>query len=263
MSGPDRVPPLPVHVLAGLSGVVAPGTLERVVDSEGLGSAVTHWSPRDVLGGISVDAGIEGAAEVVASGLGAGVERIDLVAEGYTAPIAVRVAVALPDVVRSLVLIGPSGYARPVSGGIDVRPGTPGMPGVFDALTSGSPAADAALARLAVTTLPEARVDLTALDLVSRWWSSGAFDCVGDPNRQRELRGVRQPVQLVVGRDDAVAGPDSAFFLLRRLRNVQLRMIATSAHLVAVDDPDVLARVVRTFLGVSHEAEQLAPIGTG
>lgn len=102
-----------------------------------------------------------------------------------------------------------------------------------------------------------------AARMVAAWWSVGAFDSAGVSERHDDLRAVRQPVQLVWGRDDDWTGLDSAFFLLRRLRTVQLRVIPSCGHLVSLEAPRVLGRIVQTFLGLFAEPDPVTPPAGG
>jgi pimeloyl-ACP methyl ester carboxylesterase len=54
-------------------------------------------------------------------------------------------------------------------------------------------------------------------------------------------------------------GLDGAFFLLRRLRSVQLRIIPRCGHLVSLEDPRTLGNTLRTF--IESPGDSSAPDG--
>lgn len=197
---------------------------------------------------------------------------VDVMGESIGATVAVRVAAARPDLVRSLILVAPVGFARTVSTPTETSQ-------VSDAITAlyvdhEQPVAGALGAFVSphfqatpeqVREYSEYRVEDVqgAARMVAAWWSVGAFDSAGVVERHDDLRAVRQPVQLVWGRDDDWTGLDSAFFLLRRLRTVQLRVIPSCGHLVSLEAPRVLGRIVQTFLGLFAEPDPVTPPAGG
>lgn len=266
------MPNNPLLVLPGITGgfsalrgfraaLAEAGLTETEVVGVDLAEITGGASAADLSGPAAVDELVASVASHAAAASPG--QPADVLAESTGATIALRLAVTRPELVRSLVLVAPVGYAQPIS-----APG--GAHRAADAITALYAGDDVAVAS-ALAGLGSADFEPTAAQvaeyagyrtgaaaglasMVSGWWSGGAFDSAGVPGRHRELREVWQPVQLVWGRDDAWTGLDAAFFLLRRLRTVQLRVVPRCGHLVSLEAPAALGRALRTFLSVPRDA---------
>jgi pimeloyl-ACP methyl ester carboxylesterase len=260
----DSLSQPPVLIISALTEALAPGALERLVSAAGL-------SPRTaglltLLRQEAPEGTLDPVADRIAGRIREAGAPVDILAEGLAGLIAVRVAAEVPDLVRSVILAAPVGFAQPLSAttGVGERLGEV-LRGLADpalrtaALAGLSAAANHETVLAGLADQPDAE----ALAAVTSWWLSGALDGVEVAARQQELRSLRQPVQLIWGRDDPVAGLDSAFFLLRRLRSVQLRVLPACGHLLGLERPAEVGRILGTFVSVSHEPEHLAPAATG
>lgn len=203
--------------------------------------------------------GADGLAETLADVLDErGARRVTLIAEGVGATAALRLAALRPGLVARLVLCAPFGYARPLSG--SWRPRSSAAAAVRDLYLGDEGASQAALEMLSGGTdlAPEGLVNeyrssaqddavVKAVTTLTGWIDDGSFNPMESP----EGDGVRQskvPVSLVWGRDDAVTGLDSAFYLNRRLKDVQLRIFSNLGHLVFAQGGARVARHVASVL---------------
>lgn len=188
-----------------------------------------------------------------------GLQKASLLAEGFTATIALRFASTHPDRVDQLILAGPLGYITPLSGGwrepLTLADAVRGLYSgdveqahrSLGVLCGRAAANHEDLAREFSTTSKNAGVAQAAAVLAG-WLENQEFDLTDLPHGDG-VRQVQNQVSLVWGRDDLWAGLDSAFYLMRRLRNVRLRVFPGIGHLAALEVGGPLGRHVAQVLG--------------
>ncbi|MEV0109775.1 alpha/beta hydrolase [Nocardia sp. NPDC050799] len=186
--------------------------------------------------------GADGLAETVADVLEErGAHRVTLIAESVGATAALRLAALRPGLVAHLVLCAPFGYARPLSGTWHPRSSAGTV--VRDLYLGDKGRSRAALEVLSggADLVPEGLLDeyhraqddavFKAATTLADWIENGSLTPMESSKGDR-VRQTKVPVSLVWGRDDTVAGVDSAFYLSRRLKDVQLRIFNKLGHLV-------------------------------
>ncbi|ODU04418.1 MAG: hypothetical protein ABS81_10220 [Pseudonocardia sp. SCN 72-86] len=229
----------PVVVLPGLTpGLAATRTHAQLVETSSAGAVL---DPAGLLAGAAtssptLDTFVEGiAAELEQTGL----DDVTVVAESFAATAALRLAATHPDRITELVLIAPIGFVSPLSG---PGRGRASLSDIASSLYSGDP--DRTRTALIALGVPG---DVTALageyssavddrareagGVLTSMIGSGEFDRAGSAEGDG-LREVRKPVNLIWGRDDVCAPLDSAFYLERRLREAQLRVVPNVGHLL-------------------------------
>lgn len=246
----------PIAVVPGLAPALAGAPVHaQLVDSAGAGT-VLDGARMLVEGSESSEPALDALAAQIAAQLdAAGLTEVALVAESWAATAALRFAARNPQQLSELVLVAPLGFASPLSGSAR---GLPALAKVVHDLHSGQPDdVRSALSDLGLAGPPQTLVEeYAAADdraraagaLLGRLIGSGEFDLT----RRAEgdgLRDVRTPVTLVWGRDDKWATLDSAFYLERRLRDAQLRVVPNVGHLVTQQWGPGLFRYAATVLG--------------
>ena len=166
----------------------------------------------------------------------------DLVAVSVGAALAADVAAVWPDAVRRLVLVSPLGLfdAADPSADIFAQPA-----GGLGALLCGDPARfDAHVA------LPDGadRVEWTVQQVRAQEAAARLLWPVGDTRLARRLHRVTQPVLLVFGEDDRVLPASYRQRFQQALPQARLEVVAGAGHLVDLDTPQPLARLVEEFL---------------
>lgn len=257
---------VPLVAIPGLTEVIAPGAFAQVVAASGINGQSRMIDLPTLIQSQGTQPSIETLANAVIDAIRDLTTPVDLLAEDLAATVAIRIASRAPSLVRSCIFVAPLGFPQPLTTPLSL------CSHLGDVLTdlADPQRFSAALSQLCAAgrgrdiaaTLAE-RPDAARLATLGSWWASGGADATQDKARQDDLRSLKQPVQLVWGRDDRVAGLDSGFYLLRRLRSVQLRVLPFCGHLVALEAQAALSQVLGTFVRVSHEPERLAPAGTG
>ena len=167
----------------------------------------------------------------------------DLVAVSVGAALAADVAAVWPDAVRRLVLVSPLGLFDAADPSADI----------FAQSAAGLGAllcADAARFEAHVA-LPEGadRVEWTVQQVRAQEAAARLLWPVGDTRLARRLHRVTQPVLLVFGEEDRVLPASYRQRFRGSLPRARLRVVAGAGHLVDLDAPQVLARLVTEFLG--------------
>ena len=166
----------------------------------------------------------------------------DLVAVSVGAALAADVAAVWPDAVRRLVLVSPLGLfdAAEPSADIFAQPAD-GLgallcshPARFDAHVALSEGAD--------------RVEWTVQQVRAQEAAARLLWPVGDTRLARRLHRVTQPVLLVFGAEDRVLPASYRQRFQGNLAQARLEVVAGSGHLVDLDAPQSLARLVAEFL---------------
>ena len=167
----------------------------------------------------------------------------DLVAVSVGAALAADLAAVWPDAVRRLVLVSPLGLfdAAEPSADIFAQPANG-----LGALLCADPARfDAHVA------LPDGadRVEWTVQQARAQEAAARLLWPVGDTRLARRLHRVTQPVLLVFGAEDRVLPASYRQRFQQSLPQAQLEVVPGAGHLVDLDAPPALARLVEEFLG--------------
>ena len=166
----------------------------------------------------------------------------DLVAVSVGAALAADVAALWPDAVRRLVLVSPLGLFDPADPSTDIfaQPAN-GLsallcrdPARFEAHVALSDGADPV-----EWTVQQVRAQETAARLL---WP------VGDTRLARRLHRVTGPTLLVFGGHDRVLPPSYRQRFQRAMPHARMEVVDDAGHLVDLDQPEELARVVEQFL---------------
>ena len=173
----------------------------------------------------------------------AGAADGDLVAVSVGAALAADVAAVWPDAVRRLVLVSPLGLFDAADPSADI----------FAQSADGLGAllcADAARFEAHVA-LPEGadRVEWTVQQVRAQEAAARLLWPVGDTRLAHRLHRVTQPVLLVFGEEDRVLPASYRQRFQGSLPQARLEVVAGAGHLVDLDAPQVLARLVTEFLG--------------
>lgn len=261
----------PLVVLPGLTpGLRGSGALLAAERRDGHAAEVVDLAPLVADATASGQPGAGGLAAALAAHLDrAGLDRVAVAAESLSASAALRFAARHPDRVTALYLAAPYGYARPLSG---KWTGAEAFADVIRDLYATDPAAvSAALAALGgpvpvadgVAAAYQAALTAESADaaaVLAGWVENGAFDATSDPVGDG-AREVRAPVSLLWGRDDRWAGLDSAFYLTRRLRQVQLRVFPHCGHLLSVQAAAPASSYLRSLAPVWDVAAAGVTVG--
>jgi len=172
--------------------------------------------------------------------LGAGAAHLVGFSDGGN--VALMVALARPDLVRSLVLISANYHVDGV------------VPGAFDDLDEpGSEFVDYLLAPYAERSPDGAEhfpvVVAKGVELVSK-----------EPTLTSEdLRRITAPVLVLVGDDDAIL-PSHTLSLYESLPAGQLAVVPGASHLVPYEKPELIAQFVADFLRSDGEVSTMMPM---
>jgi 2-hydroxymuconate-semialdehyde hydrolase len=176
---------------------------------------------------------------------------VDVIGNSMGGAIALSIAVARPEAVRRVVLMGSMGVAMALPRGLDTVWGyTPGVEQMREVI--GLFAYNRALI---TDELVQMRYEASLDPLVRDSW-----DAMFPPPRQRwvddlalsgtELSSVRQPVLMVHGRDDRVVPwRDSSAALIDLLPDARLHVIAGCGHWTMIEKTADFLSVVQPFLG--------------
>lgn len=220
----------------------------------------------------STASGTDALAEGLASEMDArGLTHAIIVAEGVSATAALRLAALRPELVKHLVLCAPYGYAQPLTGSWETRETVAAR--VRDLYLGDDATSSAALEVLcgAASLVPtglatryreSARSEQVAqaVGLLADWMEDGDLHPMESVDGDR-VRRSKVPVNLVWGRDDRAAGLDAAFYLNRRLKDVQLRIFGDLGHLVLEQGGDRVSRHVGAVVAqvISRDDGDQAP----
>jgi len=175
-------------------------------------------------------------------------ERADLLGHSLGAQVVVDFALAHPERVEGLVVVGPS-----VSGYV---PAT--MPDGFDAVVQAVRAGDLRGAAAAMAAMPAMGLvsAVQRRSFVERLFeeNAGLFRqdtrrlVRADPPATERLEQLTAPMLVLVGDSDLTYGPQVADLLVRRVRGARRITLQRCGHLAPVDCPQQVVRAVEAFL---------------
>ncbi len=179
-----------------------------------------------------------------------GVERVDVVGNSMGGAVALSMAVARPDRVRRLVLMGTMGIPMALPPGLDqvwaYTPSLQNMERIIRLFAYNQSLATGDLVRMRYE---------ASLDPAVR----ASWEAMFPPPRQRwvddlaltedELTGIAAPVLLVHGRDDRVVPlHDTSLPLLDRLTDARLHVFGQCGHWTMIERAAEFVRLVDGFL---------------
>jgi 4,5:9,10-diseco-3-hydroxy-5,9,17-trioxoandrosta-1(10),2-diene-4-oate hydrolase len=184
----------------------------------------------------------------------AGVERAHLLGNSMGGYVALETALAHPDRVARLVLMGPGGLAANLLapeqsegarrlGDFMSRPSRETMSAWVDTMVANRSVVDDALIeeRLAKALEPGAMESAMAIFM-------SLLQHPEEVPLWARLSGVKAPVLVTWGRDDRMVPFDGALFGFRRLPNAELHVFSGCGHWAQVERKDEFERLVVEFL---------------
>jgi pimeloyl-ACP methyl ester carboxylesterase len=207
--------------------------------------------------GVAEGDGAEASSAVLQQLIGSlGIGRLSIVGNGFGGEVAIHLAVAAPELVDKLVLIGPTGCRYSIF--------TPApMEGIKAAQRyreAPSPERMTAVLRLLTTNAElngEAEVKRRH-EAVTR--SSEAVS----PGRHADAElsdvlplasNVKAPTLLIWGREDRFVPLDHGLSLLKRIPDARFHMQPNAGHCAQLDQPDELNALIRDFLAGANAAD--------
>jgi pimeloyl-ACP methyl ester carboxylesterase len=177
---------------------------------------------------------------------GLGLESAAFVGHSFGAMVACEVAAAYPGRARRLALIDPLGLWRedaPIVNWMLLNPRD--LPGhIFR-----DPDGDAARRMFAPAQDPEA-VAMARVRLVWAVGASGKFLWpLPDKGLKKRIHRVRAPTLLVWGKEDRLVPPVYGEEFARRIPGARVEVVDQAGHAPHLEHPEVVARLVRDFLG--------------
>jgi 4,5:9,10-diseco-3-hydroxy-5,9,17-trioxoandrosta-1(10),2-diene-4-oate hydrolase len=185
---------------------------------------------------------------------GLGIERANLFGNSFGGYVSLEFALAHPDRVGRLVLMGPGGLAAPVLGpersegarrltDFMLAPSREGMVAWVDTMVANQKVLDEQLidTRLAAALAPGAIDNAVSIflslaqhpDPVPLW---------------ARLKDIKAPVLITWGRDDRMMPLEQSLFGYRQLPNAELHIFSKCGHWAQVERKDDLERLVVDFL---------------
>lgn len=164
--------------------------------------------------------------------------RVVLGGHSMGGAIAQTVALAAPELLHGIVLVGTGARLR-VFPELFERMAKDYAEGVdFVTRYAWSPSSDPALRDAGRRALLETRPAVTVGDFTG----CDGFDVMG------RVGEIRLPTLVVVGEDDQLTPPKYAEFLARAIPGARLARIEGAGHYVSLEQPDEVNRVIRDFL---------------
>lgn len=180
-----------------------------------------------------------------------GIERCHVVGNSFGGAMALRLALARPELVDRLVLMGPAGLSFPITDGLEAvwgyEPSLPAMDHlVRDVFTAAATeiSDDLVALRLAASRRPGVQERYAALfpPPRQRW-----VDALGITPEQ--AASITHPTLVVHGEEDAVVPLEASRRLVGLLPDARLEPIADCGHWVQVEQPARFHALVEAFLG--------------
>jgi pimeloyl-ACP methyl ester carboxylesterase len=184
---------------------------------------------------------IEAYAEKVAGWMAAiGLDRAVLVGHSMGAAIALQLGIDHSAAVRAMVLLGGGVRLRVNPDLLEQAASSTTLPLALNAIVawSYSPQADAKLVELAGQRIQEIRPSVLHGDLLA----CDAFDVKDEVGR------VRAPALVLCGQDDRMTPLRLSQFLAGSLPGAQFQAIPEAGHMVMLEQPAEVTRVLKEFL---------------
>ncbi len=173
---------------------------------------------------------------------------VHLIGISFGSMIAQPLALARPDLLRSLTLIGTaSKFSEEVRGALRARAQTIRSQGMTAVLAS-------SLERWFTPETRSQRPDI--IDRLTKTvlgddpaHQAAIWDLIASLDVRERLGELRCPTLVLVGEQDASTPPAVAKDVAAAILNAELQVLPKTAHIVTVEAPEVVNRAILTFLG--------------
>ena len=182
-----------------------------------------------------------------------GLSRVSVVGNSFGGALALSMAVAHPERIDRLVLMGAAGTPFQLTEGLDAvwgyEPSVPAMRALLDVFAYDTSLATDELAELRyrASVAPGVQEAFSAMFPAprQRW-----VDALATPDER--IRGLPHETLIVHGRDDRVIPLSASLRLLELIDRSQLHVFARCGHWVQIEHADRFTRLVGDFLAESH-----------
>ena len=185
-----------------------------------------------------------------------GIERTDLVGNSFGGALSLALAIAHPERVRRLVLMGSAGVSFPLTEGLDAvwgyTPSVENMRAIMDyfAFDQGLMSDDLARLRYEASIRPGFQESFSAMFPAPRQrWVDAMCSAEAD------IRALPHQVLIVHGRDDQVIPLSTSLTLSQWIARSQLHVFGQCGHWTQIEHSARFARLVRDFLAEAGDAE--------
>ncbi|MFA7585138.1 MAG: alpha/beta fold hydrolase [Novosphingobium sp.] len=176
-------------------------------------------------------------------------DKVDVVGNSFGGALALALAIAAPDRVGRLVLMGSVGVPFAITPGLDAvwgyTPGIDSMSAIMDYFAHDRSLLGEDLVRLRyeASIQPGVQESYAAMFPAprQRWVDALTHD-------EADLRAIRQPTLIVHGRDDRVIPLETSLALNRFIDNSQLHVFGRCGHWTQIEHRRPFARLLADFL---------------
>lgn len=187
-----------------------------------------------------------------------GIERTDLVGNSFGGGLALALAIAHPERVRRLVLMGSAGVSFPLTEGLDAvwgyTPSVENMRAIMDyfAFDQGLMSDDLARLRFEASIRPGFQESFAAMFPAprQRWIEALA-------SAEADIRALPHQALVIHGREDRVIPLSTSLTLSSWIQRSQLHVYGQCGHWTQIEHAARFARLVGDFLAEAHPDEPL------
>lgn len=180
---------------------------------------------------------------------GLGIEKAHVIGNSFGGSMALALAIACPERVDKLVLMGSVGVPFELTPGLDAvwgyTPGVENMAALLRIFAWNQSLADTDLARIRY----EASIRPGVQEAYARMFPAPRQRWVDAmAHAETHIRAIRQRTLIVHGRDDKVIPPDTSITLSRWIDDSELHMFGRCGHWTQIEHAAAFNRLVRCFL---------------
>lgn len=187
-----------------------------------------------------------------------GIERTDLVGNSFGGGLSLALAIAHPERVRRLVLMGSAGVSFPLTEGLDAvwgyTPSVENMRAIMDyfAFNQGLMSDDLARLRFEASIRPGFQESFAAMFPAprQRWIEALA-------SAEADIRALPHQALVIHGREDRVIPLSTSLTLSSWIQRSQLHVYGQCGHWTQIEHAARFARLVGDFLAEAHPDEPL------
>ena len=187
-----------------------------------------------------------------------GIERTDLVGNSFGGGLSLALAIAHPERVRRLVLMGSAGVSFPLTEGLDAvwgyTPSVENMRAIMDyfAFDQGLMSDDLARLRFEASARPGVQESYAAMFPAprQRWIEALA-------SAEADIRALPHQALVIHGREDRVIPLATSLTLSSWIQRSQLHVYGQCGHWTQIEHAARFARLVGDFLAEAHPDEPL------
>ncbi|MDY0105333.1 MAG: alpha/beta fold hydrolase [Giesbergeria sp.] len=187
-----------------------------------------------------------------------GIERTDLVGNSFGGGLSLALAIAHPERVRRLVLMGSAGVSFPLTEGLDAvwgyTPSVENMRAIMDyfAFDQGLMSDDLARLRFEASIRPGVQESYAAMFPAprQRWIEALA-------SAEADIRALPHQALVIHGREDRVIPLSTSLTLSSWIQRSQLHVYGQCGHWTQIEHAARFARLVGDFLAEAHPDEPL------